>query len=129
MTNQIYKCNVCESIFEAPLDYDDDPKTRTCIHGCDAAGNIQYLGYMGGRLQIIRDDLGFQGVVNPVDGQKYDSKSQYYKAVKASGMEVIGTDAKAEKRTKTLGDFDCRRDIAQAIEQTGAMEKLKRERR
>lgn len=75
-------------------------------------------------IYVISDDLGINGVSNPVNGKRYDSKSQYYKDVKASGMEIVGNDAPITTRKEIKGNYDCHRDVAQAIEQTGAMEKL-----
>ncbi len=125
--SQLFQCGICRKTFEAPEDYNDDPKTRTCIHSCDAAGEILYLGNTkGAGFYVISDDLGIKGVINPVNGKQYDSKSQYYKTVKQAGMIVVGNDAKTETRREIAGDYDCRKDIAQAIEQTGAMDKLKR---
>lgn len=72
-------------------------------------------------FQIIRDDLGLQGVFNHADGKKYDSKSQYYKAVKASGCEVLGTDAPRDVKPvePKINMDDLKRDIAQSIQQLG----------
>ena len=40
---------------------------------------------------VIRDAL--DGVQNPCDGKKYDSKSAYYRAVKNAGCEIVGNEA------------------------------------
>jgi hypothetical protein len=40
---------------------------------------------------IISDHL--DGVKNAVDGKTYDSKSEYYQAVKAAGCEIVGNEA------------------------------------
>jgi hypothetical protein len=40
---------------------------------------------------IIRDSL--DGVQNPVDGKRYDSKSAYYQAVKDAGCVIVGNEA------------------------------------
>lgn len=40
---------------------------------------------------VVSDHLG--DVWNPADGQTYDSKSAYYKAVRAAGCEIMGNDA------------------------------------
>jgi hypothetical protein len=39
---------------------------------------------------IISDTL--DGVMNPVDGKTYDSKSAYYQAVKDAGCEIVGNE-------------------------------------
>lgn len=75
---------------------------------------------------VISDDLGIKGVMNPATGKMHDSKSNYYKDVRAAGCEIMGNDAKVQERTKPMGDFDCRKEVAMAIEQTGFMEKRKR---
>jgi hypothetical protein len=40
---------------------------------------------------MIRPD-GMGDVWNPVDGKRYDSKSQYERAVKDAGCEIVGDD-------------------------------------
>lgn len=125
--SQLFKCAKCLYTFDAADDYDDDPKTRDCPQCKDAVGEIMYLGNSNGAgFYVISDDLGIKGITNPVDGKPYSSKSEYQKSVKRSGMEIVGNDAPTTTRTEIKGDYDCHRDVAQAIEQTGAMEKLKR---
>ena len=65
---------------------------------------------------IISDELG--GIVNPADGKHYDSKSKYYKAVKASGSHVVesGEMGQQQKR-KQEGDYNVREELKQAIQQ------------
>lgn len=53
---------------------------------------------------IISDHL--DGVKNPVDGKRYDSKSSYYQAVKDAGCEIVGNKAEkmvAEARSDVAG--------------------------
>jgi hypothetical protein len=45
---------------------------------------------------VISDSL--DGVWNPCDGKRYDSKSQYYAAVKAHGGEIVGNDTNYTKK-------------------------------
>jgi hypothetical protein len=40
---------------------------------------------------VIRDAL--DGVMNPCDGKRYDSKSAYYRAVKDAGCVIVGNEA------------------------------------
>jgi hypothetical protein len=40
---------------------------------------------------IIRD--GLDGLMSHVDGKRYDSKSAYYRSVKAAGCEIVGNEA------------------------------------
>lgn len=49
-------------------------------------------GHKQRAFNLISDDLGPAGVKCPVDGKTYDSKSQYYAAVKASGHEILGNE-------------------------------------
>lgn len=77
-------------------------------------------------VNVISDDLGTKGVRNPVDGKVYDSKSAYHKSVRAAGCQVVGNEPIPAKKREIRGDFDCRREVAQAIERTGLMEKMGR---
>lgn len=40
---------------------------------------------------VIRDSL--DGVLNPCDGKRYDSKGAYYRAVKDHGCVIVGNEA------------------------------------
>lgn len=64
---------------------------------------------------------GVQGVFNPVNGKKYDSKSSYYKAVKDAGCVVLGNDAPKEAKgpRAKINDRELKHDIKTAIEQLG----------
>lgn len=64
-------------------------------------------------LHIISDDLGVQGVVNPVDGKRYDSKSRYYKAISDSGAHIVEAGEKPQKQG--LGNI--KEDLRQAYQQ------------
>lgn len=72
---------------------------------------------------VISDSLGegVQGLLNHADGKKYDSKSEYYKAVKAAGCVVLGSDAPTEAKQVDykLDSREIKQDIKQAIEQLG----------
>lgn len=68
------------------------------------------------KIYVTSDDLGMKGVVNPLDGKKYDSKSRYYQKVKESGCEIAGNDAAFGKaKPKELSSEDRKRDIARAV--------------
>ncbi len=127
LNKTVYQCmnTECGHTFKDFDGYEDDPNTRDCPKCHNSKGRIALLGRKAS-FSVVSDDLGINGIMNPVDGKAYSSKSQYYKKVKAAGMEIAGNDAKAETKREIQGDYDCRKDIAQAIEQTGAMEKLKR---
>ena len=61
---------------------------------------------------IISDNL--DGVLNPVDGQRYTSKQKYYAAVRQAGCEILGSEnPSASKRTEDR----IAPDIKHAIEQ------------
>jgi len=75
---------------------------------------------------VISDDLGTRGVLNPATGKMHDSKSSYYKDVRAAGCEIMGNDAKVKVRTEIQGNYDCSKELSQAIDQTGFMDKIKR---
>jgi hypothetical protein len=77
---------------------------------------IEYEEVMPTRgVQIIGDYINGAGgsIKNMADGKIYDSKSAYYKAVKASGCEVLGSDAPRE--AKPIEYKVCERDLAQDI--------------
>lgn len=66
------------------------------------------------------------GVRNPVDGKMYDSKSRLRRSYRENGVIEVGNEPIPTKPRETVGDFDCRKEVAQAIEQTGFMEKRKK---
>lgn len=69
--------------------------------------------------QLIRD--GLDDVWNPVNGKRYDSKSAYYAAVKASGNEIVGNDssfkAATEKTVEVTAPKGLKDDLKSAWEQ------------
>lgn len=68
---------------------------------------------------IISDRL--DDVWNPVNGQSYDSKSAYYRAVKDAGCEIVGNDPIASRPPAPMeGPGGVEQDIKQAIEQLSA---------
>lgn len=73
--------------------------------------------------QIVSDYINGPGgaLQNQADGKMYDSKSQYYKAVRAAGCEVLGNDAPtvAAPMEAKMCENELKRDIAQAINQLG----------
>lgn len=68
-------------------------------------------------LYIISDDLGTKGVLNHANGKVYDSKSKYYADLKASGHVIV--ESGMDKPREMRGDFDCRKDVAKALNQLG----------
>lgn len=75
---------------------------------------------------VISDDLGIKGVQNPGNGQMYDSKSELRKAYKRDGLIEMGSDATVKERTELRGNYDVSKELSQAIDQTGFMDKIKR---
>jgi hypothetical protein len=71
------------------------------------------------RVHIISDTLlnkrGKPGVRNHADGQVYDSKRGYEKAVRAAGCEIVGNEKMTQTRQFNPGPVGP--DIKAAIEQ------------
>ena len=74
-------------------------------------------------VQIIGDYINGAGgsVKNMADGKVYDSKSAYYKAVKAAGCVVMGNDApkQAKEAEYKINERELKQDIANSIQQLG----------
>lgn len=73
----------------------------------------------------IRAD-GMDTTWNPANGQHYDSKSAYEKAVRAAGCEIVGNDkAFSEPKQREFSDATSERelqqDIKNAIDQLGGV--------
>lgn len=73
------------------------------------------------RVGIVSDDLGLNGVLNHADGKKYDSKSEYAKAVRAKGCRIVGNDLNNAKYKTPLergirGDFNVRPQLKEAVQ-------------
>ena len=65
------------------------------------------------RVHLISDHLDY--VLNPATGLRYDSKSAYYKAVRAAGCEIIGNEKIPERKQIDPGPVGP--DVKAAIEQ------------
>lgn len=88
----------------------------------------EYIRLMGTKLKpqgfgIITDNLpgGVNGIVNHADGKRYDSKSQYTRAVKAKGCEIVGNDIpnptwKTPLERGVRGDFNVRPALKEAVQ-------------
>ena len=72
----------------------------------------------GGVFNAISDDLGVNGVFCHADGKTYDSKSAYYKAVRAKGCEIIGNEKVTPKRPE-VKDIDWHSAVAETLNRTG----------
>lgn len=121
-----FHCGNCGFAFEikdGDDSYNDDPQTRDCPECKSAKGNIMYLGCSGVALQVIGDYINGAGgaLKSMADGKMYDSKSAYYKAVKAAGCEIMGNDAPREAKPMEykINERELKSDIAQSIQQLG----------
>lgn len=56
---------------------------------------------------------GVNGIVNHADGKRYDSKSQYNRAVIAKGCRVVGNDWNKQdlRKSEVSGDFHVRPEL------------------
>lgn len=70
-----------------------------------------------------RDTIGegVEGVFNHADGKRYDSKSQYERAVRAKGCRVVGNDwNNAQYKTPIergiRGDFNVRPQLKEVVD-------------
>ena len=63
---------------------------------------------------VIKDAL--DGMLNPANGQRYDSKRASYKAVRAAGCEIVGNETMTRRETapEPVGP-----DIKRAIQDLG----------
>jgi len=68
---------------------------------------------------------GVQGVFNPADGKTYDSKSEYYKAVKAKGL-VIDDSTTPKAPSPKLNPINWEKAIKQSINQLSPTRKGKK---
>lgn len=71
------------------------------------------------------DDLGTKGVFNPADGKTYDSRAEYYKAVKAKGYEIMGNDSPESFKPKPKKEIDWKQAVAETIYSTPGKRKKK----
>ena len=62
---------------------------------------------------------GVNGIINHADGMRYDSKSQYERAVRAKGCRVVGNDwngVREAPQQEIRGDYNVRPALKQAVE-------------
>ena len=60
---------------------------------------------------------GVNGTLNHADGKRYDSKSEYHKAVKAKGCVVVGNDLNNKQFKREIrGDFNVRPQFKEAVQ-------------
>lgn len=70
---------------------------------------------------VISDDMGLHGIFNHADGKRYDSKSEFNKAVKAKGCRIVGNDwndskYKTPSERGVRGDYNVRPQLKEAIQ-------------
>ncbi len=76
---------------------------------------IEEPEYRSPKVYVVSDDMGTKGVLNPVDGKMYDSKSSYEKAVKAAGCVIMGNDAPTKKAKPKQEKIDWEKAVAETI--------------
>lgn len=69
---------------------------------------------------------GVKGVFNPADGKTYDSRSEYYKAVKAAGCVIMGNNAPKEMAKPKVKNIDWKPAIAETLKQLSPTRKGKK---
>jgi hypothetical protein len=70
------------------------------------------------RPYFISDNLGgINGLRNHADGRDYDSKSEYYRAVKRAGCEVVGNESLSRPATKVETPAGLKEDLHRAWSQ------------
>jgi len=113
----LYQCCACgnEFVIKGNDKFDHEPATRKSP--CCKTNPVQFKRTIKGlRAQYISDDLGTKGIFNHADGKTYDSKSSYYKAVKAKGLEIVGNEPIKQSQPKT-SHIDWERAVHESIQQ------------
>jgi hypothetical protein len=72
-----------------------------------------------GRLGVTVISDALEGVLNPVDGRRYDSKAAYHAAVRRAGCEVVGNDAAFAPAPARHRPRDIGLDVKRALEALG----------
>lgn len=121
MSDHMYKCGAekCAHVFKEPKNYNADPTERNCPKCKRAKGNVAYLG-CGRQVYGIMDTLpgGVEGVLNPVDGKRYDSKSAYHRKLKETGHHVYEGEPSG-KKVLNRGDHNVFNELKAAAIQHG----------
>lgn len=83
----------------------------------------EYINHFGKKVltHSVRSDSlpgGVKGMLSHADGKKYDSRSQYERAVKASGCVILGNDMNNHtfKRPPVKGEFNVRPQLREAVQ-------------
>jgi len=64
------------------------------------------------------DSMGVQGVLNPADGKRYDSRAAYYRAVKEKGLVIVGDDAPKEPLKPKTKEINWKKAVAETLKTT-----------
>ena len=69
---------------------------------------------------VIGDGLpgGINGMRSHADGRIYDSKSRYYKGVRAAGCHVLGGETPSASKQELIGKREIGETIKRAMEET-----------
>lgn len=64
---------------------------------------------------------GVNGILNHADGKRYDSKSQFERAVKAKGCRIVGNDLNNATWKPPIdrgirGDFNAKKELREAVQ-------------
>lgn len=92
---------------------------RVCseFHDLEESWPEACIGHFGtvskGAAPYIRPD-GMDAIESPVNGMLYDSRSAYYRSIKAAGCEIVGNE-RPQRRSTPMPSV--RTDIRRAIEQ------------
>lgn len=92
---------------------------------CACGGEMFFAGCASSLHAVQSDCMG--AIKSMADGKMYDSKSSYTQAVKDAGYTIMGNDAPKEvKRSRPRGDFNCREELKQAVQQILPQRRRKR---
>lgn len=72
-----------------------------------------------GRLGVMVISDTLDGVMNPADGRRYDSKSAYARAVRAAGCEIVGNEVPIQAARGRVPEGGVGGDVRRAIEELG----------
>lgn len=90
--------------------FDHEPKTRKCKK-CKR----HPLMYLGTGTWDIGHRTDSTEVKSMADGKTYTSKAKYYRSLKDNGSHVTEKGEFKNKPRETVGDFDCRKELTQAV--------------
>lgn len=102
-------CRACQGLHDLA-----EPWPRACYDHFQTSGPRSDLAFP----MVLRD--GLDDVINPINGQPYDSKRAYERDVKAAGCVIMGNDAPTSAKSPIVDTPGIERDIKDAIEQINA---------